>query len=92
MSQPKVLCEVEKLKNFGKGIITLSVSDWINKTQIVDIGIVNESCTVIIAPDPDSQDNYTKCEVKCTSQSLGKLTFTCSKLPECDLIANIVTL
>ena len=92
MSQPKVLCEVAKLKYFGKGIITLPVSNWNNNTQVVDIDIVNENCTVFVSPEPDSQDKYSKSEIKCVSQSSGKLTFTCNKLPDSDITVNLVTL
>lgn len=76
----------------GKSTVTLTTSNWSNNTQTVNISIVNESCTVIVAPDPDSQENYTKSGVKCVSQSIGNLTFTCDKLPETNITVNIVIL
>ena len=84
--------EIVKIKDFGKGKVTLRGASWISNTQTVGISIVNSTCTVIISPDPAYQDEYSDSSVRCISQGEGTLTFSCEKIPTSDLIVNIVTL
>lgn len=72
--------------------ITLSVNNWTDNTQIVSVSIVTSDCIIIISPAPDSQDEYSSCGIKCTSQSDGSLVFSCNSIPSINIDVNIVTI
>ena len=72
--------------------VTLSTSNWDSNTQIVSVSIVTSDCIVIISPAPDSQDEYSSCGIKCTSQSDGSLSFICSSTPSSNIDVNVVTI
>ena len=73
-------------------IITLSTTDWSSNSQTVSASIVTANNIVITVPSPDSQDTYSSCGVKCTSQEDGSLIFICDSVPNIDININIVTL
>lgn len=84
--------EIVKIKDLGKGTVTLRGASWISNTQTVNISIVNSTCTVIVSPAPAYQNEYSDSNVRCISQGEGTLTFSCEKIPTSDLVVNIVTL
>ena len=73
-------------------VLTLSSSDWTDNSQSISVDEVTNDNVVIICPDLNSQDAYTKCNVLCTSQGAGILTFGCDKTPDVDLSVNVIIL
>ena len=71
---------------------TLTVAGWSNGAQTVTVSGVTASNVVIVAPAPDSQDNYTAAGIKCTAQSQNALTFVCTETPAAAVIVNVVIL
>lgn len=71
---------------------TLSVTDWTSNTQTVNVVGVKSDSTIIVSPTPSSQEIWGKAQVICTTQSDGKLTFECKKVPTSAITANIVIL
>ena len=72
--------------------VTLTVAGWVNNIQSATISGLKANDTVIIAPEPDSQDDYCSAKVKCTTQMSGALLFGCSKTPSSALTVNIAIL
>ena len=72
--------------------ITLTVEGWANNEQTVNVTGVTENNTVIVGGDLGSEPSYTNCDVYCSGQSNGTLTFKCSFPPSEDLIANVAIL
>ena len=73
-------------------VLTLSSSDWTDNSQSISVDEVTNDNVVIICPDLNSQDAYTECNVVCTSQGAGILTFGCDKTPDVDLSVNVIIL
>ena len=72
---------------------TLTVSGWgTSNTQSVSVAGVTANNTVLISPDPSSQEIWGKAQIVCTAQAAGKLTFGCKKVPTAAVIANIIIL
>lgn len=71
---------------------TLTVSGWTNLAQEVTVSNVKADSTVIVSPDPSSQEVWGKAQIVCTAQAAGKLTFGCKKVPTAAVTANIVIL
>ena len=82
----------DKQDKHNRQTVTLSVSSWSNNSQTVTCSGVTADNTIIVAPAPESIESYGKAEVKCMSQSLNSLTFTCSKTPETTLNINVLIL
>ena len=61
-----------------------------DKIQISTVSGVTSSNTVLAAPSPSSQDDYTKAGVKCMEQQTNSLVFSCETIPTFDLVVNIV--
>lgn len=72
---------------------SLTATGWgTNNTQTINVTGVTADNTVLVAPDPSSQEAWGKAQVVCTAQAAGKLTFTCKSVPTAALTANIVIL
>lgn len=74
---------------------TLTVSGWSDKKQTVNIAEVPSDGydnLVIISPVVDSRTIYSECNIACTSQSNGTLTFECEDVPKIDIIVNVAIL
>lgn len=73
--------------------VTLSVHGWNDENeQIVNVEGITETNTVIVGGDLGSEPHYTDCEVYCSGQSDGTLTFKCTLPPSEDLVANVAIL
>lgn len=70
--------------------ITLSSSGWSSKSQTVSASYVTSSNIVIVAPSPSYTKAYSDSQIICTSQSSGKLTFTCQTVPTSNISVNVV--
>ena len=92
--QNKVIkAELDKKANTVEtATVTLSADSWIGNEQTVSASIVTSDCVVVISPVPDSQDEYSFCGIKCTSQSDGSLSFICSSTPSSNIDVNVVTI
>ena len=71
--------------------LTLNSSNWVNNVQTVSASTVTSTNAVIICPNLSIQSEYTDCNVTCTAQNDGSLTFECDKTPEIDLLINVLT-
>ena len=72
---------------------TISATGWgTNNTQEITVVGVKTNSTVIISPDPTSQEVWGKAQIICTAQAEGRLTFECKKTPSAAVTANIVIL
>lgn len=72
--------------------VTLAAASWSSNAQTVTASGVTASNTVLVSPDPDSQEAWGKAGIVCTAQAAGKLTFTCKTAPTAALNVNIVIL
>lgn len=72
--------------------IVIDQTDWTDNVATVAVDWVTAYNTVIVAPDPNSQESYTSSGVICVGQSSGQLTFNCTTAPEGDIQVNIVIL
>lgn len=71
---------------------SLTAAGWTNKTQTVSVSGVTAGNTVILAPAPASQVDYSKAKIVCTAQGSGSLTFTCETVPTAAISVHIVIL
>lgn len=72
---------------------TLSATSWgTSNTQTISVTGVTADNTVLISPDPSSQEVWGKAQIVCTAQAAGSLTFTCKSVPTAAVTANIVIL
>lgn len=73
--------------------ITLSASRWNdNNQQTVSVSGVTAGSTIISGGDEGSEPEYSTCEVYCSGQANGSLTFSCTYLPMEDVVANVLIL
>lgn len=72
--------------------ITLPKSDWVDNQQTIVVPGVTSGSTVIVGGDSGSEPEYSTCEVYCSAQSDGSLTFSCTYLPMEDVVANVLIL
>lgn len=70
--------------------VTLLASEWTDNTQYVSVKGANELITVLAGPNPDTHQEYSDCNVRCTGQGDGTLTFTCESAPSSDVKANVI--
>lgn len=61
-------------------------------TQTVSVMEVSASCNVIVTAAPASIIDATAAGVICTAQAAGELTFTCTVLPEGNIVMNVLVL
>lgn len=71
---------------------SLSVAGWSGNEQTVSVSGVTASNAVVVTPSPASHEHYAECMVRCSAQSAGKLTFTCSETPTEALSVNVLIL
>lgn len=69
--------------------ISLVAAGWASGEQTVAAEHVTATNTVIVAPIPAHQDNYSSAGILCTEQSAGTLKFVCTSDPSSDITVNI---
>lgn len=72
--------------------VLLYVSEWVEKEQTVHVDGVTDDNVVIVTPAPENHTEYNGCAVRCSGQSEGELTFTCTNVPTSTLTANVLIL
>lgn len=72
--------------------ITLPASAWADNQQTISVEGVTALSTVICGGDDGSEPEYSTCEVYCSGQADGSLTFSCTYLPMEDVVANVLIL
>lgn len=73
--------------------ITLPASGWnSDNQQTVSVSGVTAGSTIIAGGDQGSEPEYSTCEVYCSAQADGSLTFSCTYLPMEDVVANVLIL
>lgn len=72
--------------------IELTMDNWIDKKQLVNIDKVTAENTIIVSASPSNHKEYCQSGVYCSAQDDGVLTFTCDTIPEISLFVNIVIL
>lgn len=70
--------------------LRLSASAWSDKTQTVGLDEILAEDAVIITPAPESYIEYSESYTRCTGQTAGSLTFTCTDVPTEDLTVNVL--
>lgn len=77
----------------GSVNVTLVNTCWDDENeQTVNVEGVTATNTIIVGGDLGSEPHYTDCEVYCSGQSDGTLTFKCTLPPSKDLVANVAIL
>lgn len=71
---------------------TLSVDDWVENEQVIEVLGITMASIVFVAPIPTSQGAYTMAGILCTAQASNSLTFTCAQLPLVDIEIGVVFL
>lgn len=73
--------------------ILVELNGWESNTQTIN-GIIGVSLdnAVIVSPSANDYVEYCECVVRCTAQSVGSLTFTCDRLPNKDLLVNLLVM
>lgn len=92
MSSSKIQARNIDNSVMSKTSVSLAVGSWNNNSQTVTCIGVTADNAIVTSPAPESIESYGKAEVKCMSQSLNSLTFTCSKTPETTLNINVLIL
>lgn len=72
--------------------VLLSHSMWDDNQQTVSVSGVTTNSTVIVGSDDGSEPEYSECEIYCSGQANGSLTFSCTVLPLEDVVANVLIL
>lgn len=73
--------------------ITLPQSGWdADNQQTIAVSGVDSGSTIIVGGDEGSEPEYSTCEVYCSGQSNGSLTFSCTYLPMEDVVVNVLIL
>ena len=90
----------EYVKNYAIDVetssaVTLSKSGWKNKKITADVEKVTSDtakCHVMVSPDPEEENYLAYCEanVRAITQGEGAITFTCTDVPEKDLIVHVM--
>ena len=70
--------------------VTLDSSDWSNNSQTVSVQGVTTTNAVIVTAASAYVSTWSSCQIACTGQSSGALTFSCSTAPSGDVDANIL--
>lgn len=71
---------------------SLTVANWSNKEQTVNVMWVTASNVIIVSPDPANINDYASNSVYCSAQGSGTLTFKCNTVPSVDINVNILTI
>ena len=72
--------------------VNLPVSGWVENNQTVSVAGVTAANQVVATPSPSSHERYAEGMVRCSAQSDGELTFTCSETPTEALSVNVLIL
>lgn len=72
--------------------ITIPLSGWVDNQQTLAVPGVTSGSTVIVGGDEGSEPEYSTCEVYCSGQADGSLTFSCTYLPMENVVANVLIL
>ena len=72
--------------------VTISTSDWSNKTCTKTATGVTASNTVIVSPASASYEAYGEAQVRATAQGTNQITFTCTDVPSSSLTVNVAIL
>lgn len=70
--------------------VSLNASGWSNFLQTVSVSGITENNNVAICPAQESYDAYHESGVRCSAQANGALTFQCKKIPEVELMVNVL--
>lgn len=70
-------------------VITLLVSNWLNKQQTVSLAGLDKDDTVFSTPNASSRDLYVECNVRLVEQGDGTLTYVCEEIPASNLTINV---
>ena len=73
-------------------VATLTASGWKDLAQTVAVPGVTETNTVLVVSAPGNYVAYADCNVRCTGQGNGTLTFACDEAPDVELTANVLIL
>jgi len=69
--------------------ITLPLNGWLDNTQTILADEVTSDCTIFAGADIGSAQEYADCEVWCSAQGDGWITFSCTYVPNEDLVVNV---
>lgn len=72
--------------------VTLTTAGWSNNSQSVTVTGVTASNSVIVTAAAASESTYLNCGVKCSSQAVDTLTFTCTTTPTAAIDVNVIVL
>ena len=72
--------------------LVLPASGWVEGSQTAALDGVTADNNVLVAPAPESREAFINAEIYCTSQTEGKLTFSCVWTPDTDVTVNAVLL
>ena len=70
----------------------LSASGWSGLSQQVALPAATPEAVLVVSPAPESAEAWGRAGVYAASQTAGKVTFMCRKVPTADLTANVVVL
>lgn len=76
--------------NVLTNVITLASDNWSGNNQEVMLYGVTPTNTVIVSPTLEVEESYLEYGVKCITQDMNKLTFTCRETPQEHLSVNIL--
>ncbi len=72
--------------------VTLNSSSWVGNQVAVNVEGVSAINDIVVSPSPNDFQVWSRCGVYCSSQSSGLLTFSCTYLPDSNLVAYILVL
>lgn len=75
--------------NMANYTATLTASGWVENEQTISVSNATADCTLFVGADVGSEQEYATCEVWCSGQGDGTLTFSCTYVPDEDLAINI---
>lgn len=72
--------------------VTLTAAWWSDEEQTVTATGVTSSNSVIISPAPANMKDYADWLIYCSAQASNSLTFTCTTVPENNIVVNVLIL
>lgn len=90
MNSGTITAAFPALRDYIATTVTLSASNWSNKSQTVSVSGVTSSSLVDVTFAPASAVDYVDAFVVCTAQGNGTLTFTCQTTPSNNISVNVV--
>ena len=73
-----------------KTVITLASNKWSNESQTINVEGVTVNNLIFVSPTTNSYTIYNDCEIICTEQGEGMLTFVCNETPSSNVDVNII--